>query len=79
MKATAKEEEKVSREVWLEGAVKVNECVRRTGLNRGELFDLMREGVLVWVAKDAKKTRLIAWASVVDYLASLYESREDAP
>lgn len=61
------------RDAWSQGAHKVNETAERSGLDRNELYALMDAGVLVWMHKNAKRTRIIAWASVVDHLARQYE------
>lgn len=54
--------------VWSMGSRTVKQAQAETGLSRDELFDLMREGVLVWMAHGGLNRRLIAWKSLVQFL-----------
>lgn len=61
--------------IWAQGSRTVRQAHEHTGLGRDELFALMKDGTLRWCVKDLKGTRLIAWADLVRYVASLYAGR----
>lgn len=64
------------RDLFSMGARTVRQAAAESGLSRNELFDLMDAGVLPWFPHTERRTRLIPWKAVVEYLASLYaESR----
>lgn len=61
--------------IWAQGSRTVRQAVADTGLDRNELFELMKAGTLRWVAKNPKGTRLIAYADLVRYVAALYAAQ----
>jgi hypothetical protein len=56
---------------WSAGSRTVRQAVKETGLSRQVLFSLMRDGTIRYRVADLKRTRLLNWADVVRYLASL--------
>jgi hypothetical protein len=56
---------------WGQGSRTVRQTRETTGLSRQTLFALMRDGTIRYRVADLKKTRLLCWADVVRYLASL--------
>lgn len=59
-----------SREVWRDGAMRIDAAEAFSGLSETELWDLMNAGLIRFFRKGAKKIRMIARASLVDYLAA---------
>jgi len=64
--------------IWAQGSRTVTQAREETGLSRQELFAGMEDGTFRYCVKDAKGTRLIAWADIVRYLASLYAAKRSA-
>lgn len=60
------------RSIWLRGARTVSQAQDETGLSRDELFALMGSGVLRWFSHGGRRTRIIAWGDLVDYLDRLH-------
>jgi hypothetical protein len=61
--------------VFAGGARTVRQARAETGLSRQELFALMESGEVRWATKDMKNTRLLSWADLTRYLASLYAAK----
>lgn len=54
--------------IWSLGSRTLTQAQDETGISKQELIALCESGVLVWMRWSGRRTRLIAWKSIVDYL-----------
>lgn len=71
MRATATTVTPDDLETLRDGAMTVRQAVEFSGLNRTDLFSLMKAGRLPWFAPNGR-TRMIPRRPLVDLLAELY-------
>ncbi len=59
--------------IWSRGSRTLTQASAETGFSREHLTYLCDEGELPWFAHSGKRTKIIAWGAIVDYLDGLHQ------